>query len=61
MGLEVFGDDNHQMPTTTFVKGFQNIDETVTHEDLVRYLSIEITAGFGLLKGKVWRIVVLAI
>lgn len=56
MGLEVFGDQDHQMPTITCVKVPNDINEAMIRQDLVNFFSIEIAPGFGPLKGKVWRI-----
>jgi len=56
MGLEIFGDTQHQMPTITCVKVPDNVDANRVREALVNHFSIEIAPGFGPLKNKVWRI-----
>jgi len=56
MGLTIFGDIDNQLPTITCVNVPQNVDEEKVREDLVRYFNIEIASGFGMLKGKVWRV-----
>ncbi len=56
MGLTIFGDLNHQMPTISCVNIPKGIDEAQIREELVTHFNIEIAPGFGPLKGKVWRV-----
>jgi alanine-glyoxylate transaminase/serine-glyoxylate transaminase/serine-pyruvate transaminase len=56
MGLKLVAQEGHRLPqlTTAAVPG--GIDEARVRAELLRLFNIEIAAGLGPLKGKVWRI-----
>lgn len=56
MGLEIFGEPEHQMPTLTCVKVPDGVSDVVIRNELIEHFKIEIAASFGELKGKIWRI-----
>lgn len=56
MGLEIFGEENNQMPTLTCVYVPEGINDIEVREELVNHFKIEIAASFGVLTGKIWRI-----
>jgi (S)-ureidoglycine-glyoxylate aminotransferase len=56
MGLELFGDPDHNVPMITLVRVPDGIDEGGVREQLLREHGIEIMAAFGPLRGRVWRI-----
>ena len=56
MGLKLVAQENHRLPELTTVAVPDGIDELRVRTDLLRHYNIEIAAGLGPLKGKVWRI-----
>lgn len=56
MGLELFGDPQHKMPTVTGVLIPQGVDGEAVRRALLEQFGIEIGTSFGPLRGRVWRI-----
>lgn len=56
LGLNIFGDEEHEMPNMIAVE----IPEKVDGEEIIRILlddyGIEIASSFGPMSGKIWRI-----
>jgi alanine-glyoxylate transaminase/serine-glyoxylate transaminase/serine-pyruvate transaminase len=56
MGLELAAQPGHRLPQLTAVRVPEGIDEARVRADLLRIFNIEIGAGLGVFRGKVWRI-----
>lgn len=56
MGLKLAAQEGHRLPQLTTVGVPAGIDEAKMRAELLRQFNIEIAAGLGPLKGKVWRI-----
>ncbi len=56
MGLELFADQEHAVPTITLVRVPKGIGEAEVRAQLLDEHGVEIMAAFGPLRGKVWRI-----
>ena len=56
MGLKLAAQEGHRLPQLTTVGVPEGIDEAKVRTELLRHFNIEIAAGLGPLKGKVWRI-----
>lgn len=56
MGLELFVPREHRLPTLTTVRVPIGVDDALVRRRLLEEYNIEIGAGFGELKGKIWRI-----
>jgi alanine-glyoxylate transaminase / serine-glyoxylate transaminase / serine-pyruvate transaminase len=56
MGLRLVAQQGHRLPQLTTVGVPDGIDEAKVRLEMLRKFNIEIAAGLGPLKGKVWRI-----
>jgi alanine-glyoxylate transaminase/serine-glyoxylate transaminase/serine-pyruvate transaminase len=56
MGLRLVAQQGHRLPQLTTVGVPEGIDEAKVRSEMLRKFNIEIAAGLGPLKGKVWRI-----
>jgi alanine-glyoxylate transaminase / serine-glyoxylate transaminase / serine-pyruvate transaminase len=56
MGLKLAAQEGYRLPQLTTVGVPAGIDEGKVRSELLRLFNIEIAAGLGPLKGKVWRI-----
>ena len=56
MGLTIFGDRKHLMPTINCIEIPDSVDGDLIRSELVKHYNIEIAPGFRELKSKVWRI-----
>ena len=56
MGLELAAQEGYRLPQLSAVAVPANIDEAKVRAELLRLFNIEIAAGLGPLKGKIWRI-----
>jgi alanine-glyoxylate transaminase / serine-glyoxylate transaminase / serine-pyruvate transaminase len=56
MGLELAAQPGYRLPQLTAVRVPERIDEAKVRADLLRIFNLEIGAGLGVFKGKVWRI-----
>jgi alanine-glyoxylate transaminase/serine-glyoxylate transaminase/serine-pyruvate transaminase len=56
MGLRLVAQQGHRLPQLTTVGVPDGIDEAKVRAEMLRKFNIEIAAGLGPLKGKVWRI-----
>jgi (S)-ureidoglycine---glyoxylate transaminase len=56
MGLERFGNRQHQVPMITLVHVPEGVDEAGVRQQLLGEHGVEIMAAFGPLRGRVWRI-----
>jgi alanine-glyoxylate transaminase/serine-glyoxylate transaminase/serine-pyruvate transaminase len=56
MGLKLVAQEGHRLPQLTAVAVPDGIDEARVRSELLRLFNIEIGAGLGPFKGKVWRI-----
>ncbi len=56
MGLELAAQEGHRLPQLTAVAVPNGIEEAKVRAELLRLFNMEIGAGLGPLKGKVWRI-----
>ena len=56
MGLKLVAQEGHRLPQLTTVAVPEGIDEARVRAELLRLFNIEIAAGLGPFKGKVWRI-----
>ena len=56
MGLSLFAERENRMKTLTSIRVPSNIDDQKVRSRLLDEFGIEIGAGFGSLKGKLWRI-----
>ncbi|MGH7812907.1 MAG: pyridoxal-phosphate-dependent aminotransferase family protein [Candidatus Binataceae bacterium] len=55
MGLELAAQEGFRLPQLTTIRVPDGIDEAKVRAELLRLYNIEIAAGLGPLKGKVWR------
>ncbi len=60
MGLSIFGDISHKMPNVTGVLIPDGVDGDRAIKDMLEDFSIEIGTSFGPLRGRIWRIGVMA-
>jgi len=56
MGLQLAAQEGHRLPQLTAVSVPAGIDEAGVRTELLQKFNLEIGAGLGPLKGKVWRI-----
>lgn len=56
LGLELFGDEENEMPMVACVKIPEGIDSEGIRANLLKEYGIEIASSFGPLQGKIWRI-----
>jgi alanine-glyoxylate transaminase/serine-glyoxylate transaminase/serine-pyruvate transaminase len=56
MGLELAAQPGHRLPQLTAVRVPNGIDDGKVRAELLRLFNMEIGAGLGAFKGKVWRI-----
>ncbi len=56
MGLELAAQEGHRLPQLAAVKVPGGIDEARVRDRLLRLFNIEVGAGLGPFKGKIWRI-----
>jgi (S)-ureidoglycine---glyoxylate transaminase len=56
MGLELFGDLRHKMPSVTGVHVPPGVDGEKVRRALLAHFNIEIGTSFGPLHGRIWRI-----
>ena len=56
MGLEIFGEAEHKMPTVTCVMVPEGVVESEVRLDMIQHFGVEIAAAFGPLTGKLWRV-----
>jgi alanine-glyoxylate transaminase/serine-glyoxylate transaminase/serine-pyruvate transaminase len=56
MGLQLAAQEGYRLPQLSAVAVPANIDEAKVRAELLRLFNIEIAAGLGPLKGKIWRI-----
>ena len=56
MGLELAAQEGHRLPQLTAVRIPDGIDEARVRADLLNSFNLEIGAGLGVFRGKVWRI-----
>jgi len=56
MGLELAAQPGFRLPQLTAVRVPGGIDEARVRTELLRLFNLEIGAGLGVFKGKVWRI-----
>jgi alanine-glyoxylate transaminase / serine-glyoxylate transaminase / serine-pyruvate transaminase len=56
MGLQLAAQPGHRLPQLMAVRVPEGIDEAKVRAELLRIFNLEIGAGLGAFKGKVWRI-----
>ena len=56
MGLELAAQAGYRLPQLTAVRVPDGIDEAKIRADLLRIFNLEIGAGLGVFRGKIWRI-----
>jgi alanine-glyoxylate transaminase / serine-glyoxylate transaminase / serine-pyruvate transaminase len=56
MGLELAAQPGYRLPQLTVVRVPDGIDDAKVRADLLRIFNLEIGAGLGVFRGKVWRI-----
>jgi len=56
MGLELFADPNHRLPSLTTVRIPAGVDDARVRKALLNEMNIEIGGGLGPVAGKIWRI-----
>ncbi|MGP7818472.1 pyridoxal-phosphate-dependent aminotransferase family protein [Niallia sp. 01092] len=56
MGLELFGDSRHKLPTVTCINVPDGIDADSVRNMMLQEFGVEIASSFGPLHGKIWRI-----
>ena len=56
MGLKIFGDPRHKMPSVTGVHIPQGVDGEKVRRALLKDFNVEIGTSFGPLHGRIWRI-----
>jgi len=56
MGLELHVDEKYRLPQLTAVRVPEGVNEAEVRQELLNNYSIEVGAGLGALKGKIWRI-----
>jgi alanine-glyoxylate transaminase/serine-glyoxylate transaminase/serine-pyruvate transaminase len=56
MGLELFAQEGHRLPSLTTVRVPEGCDEAAIRAALLKEFDLEIGGGLGPVKGKAWRI-----
>ncbi len=56
MGLEIFGNETHKLPTVTCINIPTGVDGDAVRQMMLEQFGIEIASSFGPLHGKIWRI-----
>ena len=56
MGLSLAAQEGHRLPQLTTIAVPAGIDDVKVRAELLRLFNIEIAAGLGPLKGKIWRV-----
>jgi alanine-glyoxylate transaminase/serine-glyoxylate transaminase/serine-pyruvate transaminase len=56
MGLQLAAQEGYRLPQLSTIAVPDGIDEAKVRAELLRLFNIEIAAGLGPLKGKIWRI-----
>ncbi|WP_026867666.1 pyridoxal-phosphate-dependent aminotransferase family protein [Jeotgalicoccus marinus] len=56
MGLEIFGDQEHEMQMVVCVNIPEGVEDAVFRNELLERFGIEIAGTFGAVSGKIWRI-----
>ena len=56
MGLEIFGDEVHKLPTVTCINIPEGVDGDAVRQMMLEQFGVEIASSFGPLHGKIWRI-----
>ncbi|WP_395319955.1 pyridoxal-phosphate-dependent aminotransferase family protein [Fructilactobacillus frigidiflavus] len=56
LGLEIFGDEDHEMPNMVAVKIPDGVNGDELRATLLNDYGIEISSSFGPMAGKIWRI-----
>lgn len=56
MGLELFAQEGHRLPTLTTVRVPEGCDEAAVRSALLSEFDLEIGGGLGPVKGKAWRV-----
>src|SRR5699024_12223140 len=56
LGLELFGDEEHEMQMVVCVKIPEGINDAEFRAELLSRFGIEIAGTFGAVAGKIWRI-----
>src|ERR687896_383668 len=56
MGLKLFAEEGHRLPSLTTVSVPEGCDEAAVRSALLNEFNLEIGGGLGPVKGKVWRI-----
>ncbi|QHK18756.1 aminotransferase class V-fold PLP-dependent enzyme [Pseudarthrobacter psychrotolerans] len=56
MGLELFADEGHRLPSLTTVKVPDGVDSAAVRRHLLEHFSIEIGSGAGKYAASIWRI-----
>jgi alanine-glyoxylate transaminase/serine-glyoxylate transaminase/serine-pyruvate transaminase len=56
MGLQLAAQEGYRLPQLTAVSVPSGIDDAKVRSELLRLFNVEIGAGLGVFKGKVWRI-----
>jgi alanine-glyoxylate transaminase / serine-glyoxylate transaminase / serine-pyruvate transaminase len=56
MGLQLAAQEGHRLPQLTTIAVPAEIDDAKVRAELLRLFNIEIAAGLGPLKGKIWRV-----
>ena len=56
MGLEIFGDETHKLPTVTCITIPTGVDGDAVRQLMLEQFGVEIASSFGPLHGKIWRI-----
>lgn len=56
MGLEIFGDETHKLPTVTCINIPAGVDGDAVRLLMLEQFGVEIASSFGPLHGKIWRI-----
>jgi (S)-ureidoglycine-glyoxylate aminotransferase len=60
MGLRRFGDPAHRLPMLAIVETPEGISEAGVRDMLLRRHGIEVMAAFGALRGRAWRVALMA-
>ena len=56
MGLKLLVNPEHRLPTLNAIRIPEGVDDAKVRGYLLETFNLEIGAGFGLLKGKIWRV-----
>jgi len=56
MGLQLAAQEGYRLPQLTTIAVPAGIDDLKVRAELLRLFNIEIAAGLGPLKGKIWRV-----